>query len=193
MTRWDWRVHDELMAVGRCKVVEVAPEARCRQVGDSRSDVQPPSEDPWPNVRRDHTVRQVSTQRPQAGRPGIPIRPIGAVAPCPQELAAILHGVNCETGHKLPHRPVAMNTWVGRRQHPHCCPRQHGHPQSTLELRADIMRHWAIPEGLQARGVVMHPVQITRAPPQTHVGARYGIQGQAPQGHLMVASARMFV
>ena len=55
----------------------------------------------------------------QAGRPWI--RPIRAMAPRPQQLAPVLHGVEHDACHKVPHRPVdgwakgytfALATWA---------------------------------------------------------------------------------
>ena len=160
-----------LVAVGSREVVEVAPKARCREVGDRCQDIHPLSEDLWPKVRSYHVVWEAVPERLKAVWPWI--RPIRAVAPRPQQPAAILHGVEREACHKVPHCP--MDAWMWRRQKPHGCPRQHGHPQSTLQLGPYSMRHWAFPEGVETRGPVMIPVQVTRAMPRTHVGTRDGV------------------
>ena len=87
-----------------------------------------------------------------------------------------------------------MPGWGGRaapiKSHTSALPQgKHGHPQCTLELSAYSMRYWAFPEGVQMRGTVMCPMQVTWAVPRTHAGARDGIQGQAPQRYLEGISA----
>lgn len=108
---WHRRVRElpwQLVAVRRREVMEVAPEPRCRQVGDRREDVEAVSEDARPQVCVHHIVRQAVAQHLQAIRPRV--RPVMPVPARPQEPAAMLHGVNGEAGHKVPHS--AVNAWV---------------------------------------------------------------------------------